>query len=290
MRKRKAIIEFVLPIFAYSVVIILLGIVVTIFSQGLPLFRNYSVKYFLFGTEWRPVKDPPLFGSLPLVVASLYVTISAMLISVPIGVSTAIYLSKLSSTRTSSVLKPVVELLASIPSVVYGFFGVVFLGPLLQKVFNVQVGLNGLNASIILSMMALPTIASLTEDAISSVSRDIEIASYGIGASRLETLLHITLPASLPGIIGAVALGFGRAIGETMAVLMVAGGATAIPTSILNPMRPITAGIAAEMSEAAVGSLHYQALFSLAIILMLFILAFNLIAQYFKKKISKRGL
>jgi phosphate transport system permease protein len=290
MRKRKAIIEFILPIFAYSVVIILLGIVVTIFSQGLPLFRNYSVKYFLFGAEWRPVKDPPLFGSLPLVVASLYVTIFAMLISVPIGVSTAIYLSKLSSTRTSNILKPVVELLASIPSVVYGFFGVVFLGPLLQKVFNVQVGLNGLNASIILSMMALPTIASLTEDAISSVSRDIEIASYGIGASRLETLLHITLPASLPGIIGSVALGFGRAIGETMAVLMVAGGATAIPTSILNPMRPITAGIAAEMSEAAVGSMHYQALFSLAIILMLFILAFNLIAQYFKKKISKRGL
>lgn len=289
MKKRRAVIEIILPFFAYLVVLVLLGIVITIFSQGLPLFKSYSLKYFLFGTEWRPVKTPPLFGSFPLIVASVFVTFFSMLISVPIGVSTAIYLSKLSQKKTGDILKPVIEMLASIPSVVYGFFGIVFISPILQKVFNVQVGLNGLNASIILSMMALPTIASLVEDSISSVPIDIEMASYAVGATKLETLIHVILPAAFPGIISAVSLGFGRAIGETMAVLMVAGGATAIPKSILNPMRPLTAGIAAEMAEAPVGSTHYQALFGLGILLMIFIVLFNLTAQYFRNKVIKRG-
>ncbi len=289
MKKRRAVIEIILPFFAYLVVLVLLGIVITIFSQGLPLFKSYSLKYFLFGTEWRPVKTPPLFGSFPLIVASVFVTFFSMLISVPIGVSTAIYLSKLSQKKTGDILKPVIEMLASIPSVVYGFFGIVFISPILQKVFNVQVGLNGLNASIILSMMALPTIASLVEDSISSVPIDIEMASYAVGATKLETLIHVILPAAFPGIISAVSLGFGRAIGETMAVLMVAGGATAIPKSILNPMRPLTAGIAAEMAEAPVGSTHYQALFGLGILLMIFIVLFNLTAQYFRNKITKKG-
>ncbi|MGC8721434.1 MAG: phosphate ABC transporter permease subunit PstC [Caldisericaceae bacterium] len=290
MKRKKVAMEIILPVFGYFAVIVLIGIIFTVLSQGLPLFKNYSIRYFLFGTQWRPVNEPPLFGSLPLVVASLYVSVFSMFISVPIGISTAIYLSKFSSRITATILKPIIEILASIPSVVYGFFGVVFLSPFLQRVFGVQVGLNGLNASVILSVMALPTIASLAEDAISSVPNDIEIASYGVGASRLETLLHITLPASFPGIIGAVSLGFGRAIGETMAVLMVAGGATAIPGNILDPMRPITATVAAEMAEAPVGGLHYQALFDLAIILMIFVLVFNLIAQYFRNRIEKRKI
>lgn len=289
MKKKKAVIELFLPIFGYFTVLILFGIVITIFSQGLPLFKTYSIKSFLFGTEWRPVKVPPLFGSLPLIIASIFVTIFSMLISIPIGISTAIYISKLSNKKTGIILKPVIEILASIPSVVYGFFGLVFISPLLQKIFNVQVGLNGLNASIILSMMALPTIASFVEDSISSVSIDIEMASYALGASRLETLTHVILPAAFPGIISAVSLGFGRAIGETMAVLMVAGGATAIPQSILNPMRPLTSGIAAEMAEAPVGSAHYQALFCLGILLMIFIFLFNINAQYFRNRIVRRN-
>lgn len=287
MNKRRAVIEFLLPVFAYSVLIILAAIVVTIFSQGLPLFKTYSLKDFIFGSEWRPIKEPPLFGALPLIVASLFVTFFSMLISVPLGISTAIYLSKLSDKRMREFLKPAVELLASIPSVVYGFFGVVFLSPLIQKAFNLQIGLNGLNASIILAMMALPTIASLAEDAISAVPVDIEMASFGLGASRLETILHVILPAAMPGMISAVALGFGRAIGETMAVLMVAGGAIAIPTKITDPMRPLTAGIAAEMAETPVGSPHYSALFGLAIILMIFVLAFNLVAQYFRRRVIR---
>ncbi len=287
MNKRRAVIEFLLPVFAYSVLIILAAIVVTIFSQGLPLFKTYSLKDFILGSEWRPVKEPPLFGALPLIVASLFVTFFSMLISVPLGISTAIYLSKLSDKRMREFLKPAVELLASIPSVVYGFFGVVFLSPLIQKAFNLQIGLNGLNASIILAMMALPTIASLAEDAISAVPVDIEMASFGLGASRLETILHVILPAAMPGMISAVALGFGRAIGETMAVLMVAGGAIAIPTKITDPMRPLTAGIAAEMAETPVGSPHYSALFGLAIILMFFVLAFNLVAQYFRRRVIR---
>lgn len=288
MKRKKAVIEIFLPVFGYFVVLILFGIVITIFSQGLPLFKTYSIKSFLLGTEWRPVKAPPLFGSLPLIIASIFITVFSMIISIPIGISTAIYLSKLSGKKTGTILKPLIEVLASIPSVVYGFFGLVFISPLLQKIFNVQVGLNGLNASILLSMMALPTIASLVEDSISSVPIDIEMASYALGASKLETLTHVILPAAFPGIISAVSLGFGRAIGETMAVLMVAGGATAIPQSILNPMRPLTAGIAAEMAEAPVGSKHYQALFCLGILLMIFIFLFNITAQYFRNRIMRR--
>jgi phosphate transport system permease protein len=290
MRKRRAIIEYFLPFFGYVALITLFGIIATIFVEGLPLFKSYSIVQFLTGKEWRPTNEPPIFGALPLIVSSLFVTTFSMLIAVPIGIATAIYLSKLSSAFVKEFLKPVVELLASIPSVVYGFFGVVFLGPIIQKIFHLSVGLNGFNASIILAFMALPTIASMAEDAISSVPVDIELASYGLGASKFETIFYTVIPAALPGIFTAVSLGFGRAIGETMAVLMVAGGAIAIPDSIFSPMRPLTATIAAEMAESPVGGTHYMALFSLAILLLLFVIIFNLIAEYFRKKFTfKRG-
>ena len=290
MKKRRAVIEYLLPVFAYIALIALLGIVFTVLVEGLPLFKSYSVFRFITGKEWRPTSEPPLFGALPLIISSIFVTVVSMLIAVPIGIATAIYLSKLSNPFIKDFLKPVVELLASIPSVVYGFFGLVFLAPLLQKIFHLSVGLNGFNASIILAFMALPTIASLAEDAISSVPVDIELASFGLGASKFETIFYTVLPAALPGIFTAVSLGFGRAIGETMAVLMVAGGAIGIPNSIFSPMRPLTVTIAAEMAESPVGSQHYMALFSLAILLLLFVIIFNLLAEYFRNKFSfKRG-
>jgi phosphate transport system permease protein len=288
MKRRRAIIEYFLPIFAYIALIALLGIIFTILVEGLPLFKSYSIIDFLTGKVWRPTNQPPVFGSLPLIVSSIFVTIFSMIIAVPIGIATAIYLSKLSNPFIKDFLKPVVELLASIPSVVYGFFGLIFLAPLLQKIFHLSVGLNGFNASIILAFMALPTIASLAEDAISSVPVDIELASFGLGASKFETVFYTVIPAALPGIFTAVSLGFGRAIGETMAVLMVAGGAIGIPSSIFSPMRPLTATIAAEMAESPVGSQHYMALFSLAILLLLFVIVFNLIAEYFRKKFTFR--
>jgi phosphate transport system permease protein len=289
MNKRRALIEYFLPVFGYIALVALLGIIATVFIEGLPLFKSYSIIKFLTGKDWRPTSEPPIFGALPLIISSLFVTIFSMLIAVPVGIATAIYLSKLSSTFMKEFLKPAVELLASIPSVIYGFFGVVFLSPIIQKIFNLPVGLNGFNASIILAFMALPTIASISEDAISSVPADIELASFGLGASKFETIFHISIPAALPGIFTAVSLGFGRAIGETMAVLMVAGGAIAIPNSIFSPMRPLTATIAAEMGESPVGGIHYMALFSIAIILLLFVIIFNLIAEYFRKKFTFRG-
>jgi len=288
MKRKRAIVEYILPIFAYIALIALLGIIFTILVEGLPLFKSYSIIDFLTGKVWRPTNQPPVFGSLPLIVSSLFVTVFSMIIAVPVGIATAIYLSKLSNPFIKDFLKPVVELLASIPSVVYGFFGLVFLAPLLQKIFHLTVGLNGFNASIILAFMALPTIASMAEDAISSVPVDIELASFGLGASKFETIFYTVIPAALPGIFTAISLGFGRAIGETMAVLMVAGGAIAIPSSIFSPMRPLTATIAAEMAESPVGSQHYMALFSLAILLLLFVIAFNLIAEYFRKKFTFR--
>ena len=288
MKRKRAIVEYILPIFAYIALIALLGIIFTILVEGLPLFKSYSIIDFLTGKVWRPTNQPPVFGSLPLIVSSLFVTVFSMIIAVPVGIATAIYLSKLSNPFIKDFLKPVVELLASIPSVVYGFFGLVFLAPLLQKIFHLSVGLNGFNASIILAFMALPTIASMAEDAISSVPVDIELASFGLGASKFETIFYTVIPAALPGIFTAISLGFGRAIGETMAVLMVAGGAIAIPSSIFSPMRPLTATIAAEMAESPVGSQHYMALFSLAILLLLFVIAFNLIAEYFRKKFTFR--
>ncbi len=288
MKRKRAIVEYILPIFAYIALIALLGIIFTILVEGLPLFKSYSIIDFLTGKVWRPTNQPPVFGSLPLIVSSLFVTVFSMIIAVPVGIATAIYLSKLSSVFVKEFLKPVVELLASIPSVVYGFFGLVFLAPLLQKIFHLTVGLNGFNASIILAFMALPTIASMAEDAISSVPVDIELASFGLGASKFETIFYTVIPAALPGIFTAVSLGFGRAIGETMAVLMVAGGAIAIPSSIFSPIRPLTATIAAEMAESPVGGSHYMALFSLAILLLLFVITFNLIAEYFRKKFTFR--
>jgi len=287
--KRKAIIEYFLPVLGYLAVIVLLAIVVTIFGESISTFREYSLWRFLTGISWRPTSSPPKLGSVPLLVSTLIVAGTAMCIAVPLALATAIYISKLSNTFTKEILKPVVELLASIPSVVYGFFGIVFMAPLVQRIFHLPIGQTGFTAGIILAFMALPTITSISEDAITAVSKDVEEASLGLGASRAETLIHIVIPASMPGIITAVSLGFGRAIGETMTVLMVAGGALGMPHSIFSPMRPITATIAAEMGETPVGSLHYHALFALAVELFLIVVVFNIVAEYYHGKFSRMG-
>ena len=289
MMKKKAIIEYFLPILGYIAVIVLFAIIVTIFGEGVTTFKEYSLWKFLTGISWRPTASPPKFGSVPLLVSTLIVAGTAMLVAVPLALAAAIYIAKLSNAFTKEVLKPIVELLASIPSVVYGFFGIVFMAPLVQKIFHLPIGQTGFTAGIILAFMALPTIASISEDAITAVSKDVEEASLGLGASRAETLIHIVIPAAMPGIITAVSLGFGRAIGETMTVLMVAGGALGMPHSIFSPMRPITATIAAEMGETPVGSLHYHALFALAVELFLIVVVFNVIAEYYHEKFSHMG-
>ncbi|RKY66428.1 MAG: phosphate ABC transporter permease subunit PstC [Candidatus Latescibacterota bacterium] len=260
-------------------IVFLAGITVTLFKEGLPIFKEVSVFKFLFGRYWYPTYDPPDFGILPLILGSLWVTLGALFVAVPLGVGSAMYISELAHPKLREILKPMVELLASVPSVVYGFFGMVFLGPLVQRLFDLPVGLTCFTASIILGMMALPTVASIAEDAISAVPRELREASYALGAMKWETITKVVVPAASSGIIAAVILGFGRAIGETMTVLMVAGGAAVIPRSVFQPVRTMTATIAAEMGEAPMGSDHYHALFGIALVLFFITLGFNLLAD-----------
>ncbi|MFU2157440.1 phosphate ABC transporter permease subunit PstC [Caldisericum sp. AR60] len=279
---KRNLIEYLLPIFGYIAILIVGGIIVVISIEGMPLLSKYSIIELTTCKEWRPTSTPPLFGFLPSIISTFFIAFFSMLFAITLSLGTAIYLSKLTSPKLRSILKPTIELLANIPSVIYGVFALLFLAPLIKKLFNLPIGLNGLNASIILAIMSIPTITTLSEDAISMVPKEHELASYALGASNLETIFGITLPSSLEGIFASIIAGFGRAIGETMAVLIASGNSIRIPRSILEPMRPITATIALEMAETPVGSDHYRALFLLALILLFLVLSFNLLSRYLK--------
>jgi phosphate transport system permease protein len=272
-----------------SCLFILFLIMLFLFTEGLPLLKEVSITDFLFGTQWYPTSANPRFGVLPLIVASVAVTLLASIIAVPLSLAIAVYLSELASPRVREVVKPVVEIIASIPSVIIGFFGMVVVAPFLQAKLGLDTGLNLFNAALMLAFMAVPTIASISEDAISSVPMTLKEGSYALGANRWQTIFHITLPAALSGIWTAVILGISRVIGETMVVLMVAGGAAVIPKSIFDPVRPLTSNIAAEMAEAPVGGSHYHALFAIGIILFIITFAFNLVADYLSNKYKFKG-
>jgi phosphate transport system permease protein len=203
---------------------------------------------------------------------------------VPLSLAVAVYLSELSGPSVREIIKPLIEIIASIPSVVVGFFGMVVVAPYLQNNFDIDTGLNLFNASLMLAFMAIPTIASLSEDAISSVPGSLKEASYALGANRWQTIFHITIPAALSGVWTAIILGISRVIGETMVVLMIAGGAAVVPGSIFDPVRPLTSNIAAEMAEAPVGGSHYHALFAIGIVLFIITMIFNLFADYLSNK------
>ncbi len=289
-RTKEKVIKKVLFVFALSSIIFLAGIVFVLFMEGLPIFEKVGILEFITGKIWYPTFDPPDFGILPLILASLIVTFGAMVLAAPLGVSSAIFISYILPKKYRKIVKPAVEMLAGVPSVIYGLFGMKILAPFLSDVFDLPTGLTGLNAIIMLGIMALPTVVSLSEDAITSVPTKFRDASLALGSTRWEMLGKVVLPTASSGIVTAVILGMGRAIGETMTVLMVAGGAPVIPKSIFKPLRPMTATIAAEMGEAPVGSEHYQALFGIGIVLFIITLAFNIIAdiasQRFKKKVS----
>jgi phosphate transport system permease protein len=278
------IIEKTFLIVGLSCMIILLLIMLFLFKEGLPIFSRISLGSFLSGTEWYPTSENPRFGVLPLIMASLSVTLAASLIAVPLSLALAVYIAELAPPFIKETLKPLIEIIASIPSVVIGFFGMVVVAPFLQRNFDIDSGLNLINASVMLVFMAIPTIASISEDAIASVPLSLKEASYALGANRWQTIFFITIPASLSGIWTAVMLGISRVIGETMVVLMVAGGATIIPHSFFDPVRPLTSNIAAEMAEAEVGGDHYSALFAIGIILFIITFIFNLIADYLSNK------
>jgi phosphate transport system permease protein len=238
--------------------------------------KNISPKEFVLGKEWYPTAEPvPLFGVLPLILGTLIVTLGAILIALPLGLATAIFMAEVSSFRLRNILKPLVELLAGIPSVVYGFFGLVIIVPLIQQMFNLEVGETVLAGSIVLGIMALPTIITISEDAIRTTPKSLKEASLALGATRWQTMVRVVIPYARSGITTAIILGIGRAIGETMAVLMVTGNAAMIPHGFLVPARTIPATIAAELGESPYGGLHFQALFALGIILFIFTLIIN---------------
>jgi phosphate transport system permease protein len=262
---------------------------VFLFMEGIPIFKTVSVTDFLFGRDWYPTSDPPDFGILPLIVASLSVTLVSSLMAIPLGVMTAIYLAEICSRRMRNILKPIVELLAALPSVVIGFFGMVIVAPFLLETLDLYSGLNLFNASLMLAFMSVPTICSISEDAIFSVPDELREASLGLGATHWQTICRVVIPASLSGISTAIILGMSRAIGETMVVLMVAGGAGMVPSSIFDPVRPMPASIAAEMAEAPFHSEHYYALFAIGLVLFIFTFLFNLIADYIANKHTQVG-
>ena len=286
--KKENLIKGFFSLFALLSIFFLLGIVMVLFKEGLPIFKVISLKEFLFGKLWYPTSEPPEFGILPLLLGSFWVTLGALIIAVPLGVASAIYISEVASPKIKEFIKPVIELLDGIPSVVYGFFGIVVVAPLVAKIFNLPVGLNAFTASLILGIMAIPNITSISEDAISAVPKRFKEASYALGANKWETITRVTLPAAGGGISTAIILGMARVIGETMTVLLVAGGAAVIPSSFFQPVRTMTATIAAEMGETVTGSLHFHALFAIAIVLFVIILTFNILADILTQRFRKR--
>jgi phosphate transport system permease protein len=260
---------FICAIFAVLTVFFILGYLL---YNGYPAFVQIGLPDFLFGQEWNPTGTPPSYGIFPLIVGTLLVMIGAMVIAVPLGIASAVFISELAGPRLRTIIKPAIELLAGIPSVVYGFFGLVVLTDWIRISFDVPSGECWLAGSILLGIMALPTIVSVSEDAINSVPREYTEGSLATGATGWQTISRVIIPSALSGITAAVILGIGRAIGETMAVLMVTGNAAVIPQPIWNVLSPIETG------EVPIGSLHYNALFGIAVVLLIITLIVNLLA------------
>jgi len=271
-----------------SVVVLLAGIFLMLFFNGLKTFRDVRFIDFFFGTIWNPsAYGEPSYGILSMVVSTLMVTLGAMIIAVPLGIGSAAYIAEVASPKIRETLKPIIEVLAGIPSVAIGFLGIVLLGPLIARTFGLTSGLNALNGSILLSVMSLPTIISVSEDAILAVPKDYKEASYALGAGRWTTLVRVTLPAAFSGIVASVMLGIGRAIGETMTVLMATGNAIAMPHGFLDSVRTITATIAIELGEVPYDTTHYYALFAIGAILFLMSFGVNLIAELITARYQK---
>jgi len=264
---------------AFSAVSILLVITVFIFGEGTPIMFKYGLKKFLFSLDWYPLEKS--YGLLPMIIGSLSVTGGALVIGVPFGLACAVVLTEFSSKRLRRLLKPIIELLAGIPSVVYGFMGVVILIPFIRDRLGGP-GFSVLAASVILGIMILPTIISISIDSLEAVPRSYREGSIALGATRWQTTRMVMFPAAKSGIIASIILGMGRAIGETMAVIMIAGNAATIPQSPLDPVRTLTSNIALELGYAA--GEHRQALFATGVILFIIIMILNTIANLTSRK------
>ncbi|MDH7601404.1 MAG: phosphate ABC transporter permease subunit PstC [Armatimonadota bacterium] len=267
-----------------AAIVVLFFIFVFLAKDALPTFTKVGILKFLIGTSWQPEFEK--FGILPLLVGSLFVTFGALVVAVPIGIACAVYIAEVSPPSFRSLLKVIVELLAGIPSVVFGFIGLMILAPLVQKVFELPTGLTALTGAVTLAFMSMPTIISVSEDAITAVPKSYSDGSLALGATKWETIRHVVIPSAKSGIVAACLLGMGRAIGETMAVLMVTGNASILPKGLvglpnffLGPVRTMTATIASDMGETVQGSTHYNALFAIGLTLFAISFAVNMAAD-----------
>lgn len=272
----------------FLVVIVLLGIFALLLFSALPAFKEIQVTEFLFSTKWNPTSYVKArYGIVSMLVSTFMVTVGALLLAVPIGIGAAAYISDVASARVREIAKPIIEILAGIPSVVIGFLGIVIFGPFIAKLFNIPNGLNAVNGSVLLAVMALPTIISISEDALKSVPKSYQEASLALGANHWQTVVRVKIPAALSGIIAACMLGMGRAIGETMTVLMATGCAPAMPRSFLDPVRTMTSTIAIELGEVPYHTTHYYALFAIGLVLFIITFLVNMASDIVLHKYEK---
>ena len=283
------VIEALIYLCGFSAIIFVFGIFFFVFREGAPFLSKLKISEFLFSTEWFPTSQTQTkFGVGALIVGTLSVTFLAMFIAVPFGVGAAIFVSEFCTGKTKETLKVVIELLAAIPSVVWGFIGLSVMSPILINTFHVPIGVNMFNGALLLALMSVPIMVSIGEDALKAVPDSYREAALALGATRWQIVRRVLLPAAKNGLLAAVLLGVGRAIGETMAVLMATGHSVRIPHSIFDPVRTLTATIAAELGETSKGSDHYQVLFLIGILLFTITFVVNLVADLVVKGIKKK--
>ena len=286
---KEKLIKLFFSTISITTLLLLVGIFLFLFITGISAFSEITINEFFLGTVWNPeAYGKPSWGILALIVSTLIVTFGALVFAVPLGIVSAVYLSEIVSPKTREIVKPTIEMIASIPSVVLGLIGIIFLSPIIADIFGLSSGLNALTSSLIVGIMVLPTIISVSEDVITSLPKEFREASLALGATKYQTIKMVLIPAALSGIVASIMLGLGRAVGETMAVLMVAGNAIAMPTSFFDPVRPMTANIAIEIKEVVRGSLHYEALFAIGLVLFVMTFAVNLISDIIINKQTKK--
>ncbi len=271
-------IEILFLLCALFTVLIVGVITVMIFTEGLPIFTSFGFFNFLFGTSWTPTLADPSYGILPMIITSIYVTLIALIIALPIGIACSIFLAEMAPRKTANMLRRAIELLAGIPSIVFGFFGLMLIVPIIRDVFGIN-GQSVLAGGIILAIMILPTIISISEVGIRSVPKEYKSGALALGSTHWQSIYKVILPASKNTLLTAIVLGIGRALGETMAIILVMGNTPAIPESILDPARTMTVNIVMDMAYVTPGTEHYSALFGTGIVLFVFIMALNIIVN-----------
>lgn len=291
MRKQgqEKLISNVIRIAGSSSILFILLIFLFLMREGLPALAEVKISD-LFSARWYPIED--MYGILPLLSGSLIVTVFSILIALPLGAGTAIYIGEIAPRKVNEILKPTIEILAGIPSVVLGFLGILVLSPFMRETFNLPTGLTAFTGAFLLALISIPTIVSIAEDALYAVPKTYRDAAYALGASKWQVIWQVVLPAAKSGILTAVMLGVGRSLGETMAVMMVTGNAPTVFSglnSFIAPVRTMTATIASEMGEVATGSLHYRILFFIGIILFIFSLIINISSSKSLSKVSAKN-